>query len=380
MRMTFHFLTFTFALGIVLNMACSQGASERLGQTVAVIKNSSVSNVLVAELVFYAGQPLAIYYDDSDASLYAARGDGTTWRVELIAAGEGDARVPSHYMAAVSDENGHIHVVYRDNASGNIRYVFGQPGSWNVEEPLPNGEDRGAGLDIAVDLAGNPWIAYRNDSTQGLEVAYRDQQNWRVEVVDGDGNAGFWPAIDRDLGGRMLVGYHSGSDRSLRLAEFRSAGDWLIREVEAPEEGVAGRWLSLAVRPGRSQDLSLTFPRLLYLFEQEAKMTLHFAQPTGDDKWQITSVEPLLFGGSDNCLAVGNNGQVWASYLDAVALDLKVARLVGSRWRASVVDSVGAAGFWSDCLLDEQGRFHVIYTARDEESAELRYQVLDAGF
>lgn len=364
---------------LTLLISCG-GSTGRLGQTVAHIQDAAASNVMVPTLVWHHEAPLVLFYDDSSTSIYAAYPFDNSWQVELVDTSGGEAGIKGQYLKSAVDGNGIVHAAYRNTTSNNIRYLAGIPGAWAAIDPLPPGENRGIGLDIAVDLGNNPWIAYRNDSTQALEVVYRSGENWLVDTVDGEGNTGFWPAIDSDLGGRIHVAYQNSSEPSVRVADFQNVGQWNIRTVEAGDGAVVGRWLSIGLRAGHSQDLSLTFPRLAYVYERDAEMTLRFAAPNAEGTWDLDFVDRSLFGGSDNCLAVAGNGDVWLVYFDAVGLDLKVARRQGGKWRTGIVDSAGAVGFWSDCMIDPHGRFHVVYVARDELGASIRHQVVRDAF
>ncbi len=348
---------------------------QGIGSTVVSAQDPDVSTILKPRLVLVADQPVIVYYDDSAGALFAAFPTETSWATERL--GGGPDTPAGRHLAAVADGNGTIHIAYRDDDAGDIRYVSGGRGDWSGQDPLPAGEDRGLGLDIAVDLGGNPWIAYRNETTQAIEVVYLSNDVWQIERVDSDGNTGLWPRIATDLGGRATVAYRNGSDNSVRLATFESVGQWDLQTVEqAPDGAIIGEWTSLAMRPAFSEDLTLVFPRLLYMYDLDSTYALRYSLGVTTSEWESGFVDPAVFGGTDNCLAVAGNGDLYVSYLDNTTLDLRVAVRRGGSWRTAIADSDSAAGFYSSCAIDSAGSFHIAYGVRSEDSATIRYKVL----
>lgn len=330
---------------------------------------------LIPRLVLVGDAPRIVYHDGTDGSVRMASPNGASWSTELLAGGE-DGAVGAWLAAAVADD-GTIHVAYRSDADANVRHLEGRAGDWTPSAPVPPGEDRGRGLSMALDLAGNPWIAYRNETTAALEVVHRSGGTWILETVDAEGNTGFHPSIAADLGGRMGVAYQNGTDGRLRFAQSSGISTWTAVTVDAGLDGPVGAFTALGIRAGRNEDLFLALPRILYL--DEAANTLRYAEPTsGITLWRTEVVDPGLFGGADSCLAVADDGSVWAAFLDAASLDLRIGRRRAGQWRVWTEDPVGATGFMPSCAVDASGRFHVAYGRRD--SGQILYRLVPERF
>jgi hypothetical protein len=353
---------------------CGRGEIEVATGRSAVVTtaaDAAPGAALVPRLVLVGGTPHVAFHDGSDGSLRLAYPSGASWNVELLAAGDDGAM--GAWLAAAAADDGTVHVAFRSEEDDNVGHIEGRPGNWQASQPLPRGEDRGRGLSLALDLAGNPWIAYRNETTAALEVVHRSSGTWILETVDSQGNTGFHPSIAADLGGRMGVAYQDGTDGRLRYAQSSGVSSWTAVTVDTGDSGTVGSFTALAIRAGANEDLFLAFPRILYL--DEAANTMRYAEPTsGITLWATEDVDPGLFGGADSCLAVADDGSVWAAFLDASTLDLKVGRRRAGRWRVWTEDPVGATGFSPSCAVDADGRLHVAYARRDR--GEILYRVV----
>lgn len=342
---------------------------------IATAADPTPGAALVSRLVLVDEVPYVAFHDGSDGSLRMAYPSGASWNIELLAAGE-DAAMGA-WLAAAAAPDGTMHVAFRNDKDVNVGHIEGQPGDWRASLPLPRGEDRGRGLSLALDLAGNPWIAYRNETTAALEVVHRSGGTWILETVDSQGNTGFHPSIAADLGGRMGVAYQDGTDGRLRYAQSSGVSTWTAVTVDTGADGAVGAFAALAIRAGANEDLFLAIPRILYL--DEAANTMRYAEPTsGIVLWQTEVVDPGLFGGADSCIAVADDGSVWAAFLDASTLDLKIGRRRAGRWRVWTEDPLGATGFAPSCAVDRQGRLHVAYARRDR--GQILYRLVPERF
>ncbi len=367
-------------LGLVALVATSCGRDEievAVGRPAVVTTavDPAPGAALVPRLVLVGRTPHIAFHDGSDGSLRLAYPSGASWNIELLAAGEDGAM--GTWLAAAAADDGTVHVAFRSEADDNVGHIEGRPGHWQASQPLPRGEDRGRGLSLALDLAGNPWIAYRNETTAALEVVHRSSGTWVLETVDSQGNTGLHPSIAADLGGRMGVAYQDGTDGRLRYAQSSGVSSWTSVTVDTGDSATVGSFTALAIRAGANADLFLAFPRILYL--DEAANTMRYAEPTsGITVWATETVDPSLFGGADSCLAVADDGSVWAAFLDAATLDLKIGRRRAGRWRVWTEDPVGATGFSPSCAVDADGRLHVAYARRDR--GEILYRVVPERF
>jgi len=352
--------------------ACgSSGGEDDVALPERVVYRADPQTPPARPALLLGAQPLVLFYDQNAGAVQAAYFAGTTWNTELVdGSGEADRGAG---LAAARDSTGTVHAAYRDASVQNVRYVSGVPGDWQAETPLPEGQDRGRAIDIAVDLNDDPWIAFRNETTQALEVVRRSQQTWFRETVDSEGNTGLFPAIAVGAGGEMHVAYRNGSDGTLRYALQTAPGQWQ-REIAAGD--VDATWLSLLVRPPGSAEPLLNMPRVLFL--DEILNEPRFALRGNDANWQLSRVDPETFGGSDNCLALRQDGTVYAAFLDQLNLDLKIAKLTDGRWRVWTEDSTGATGFQVSCAVGDDGRLRVAYVRRD--TGELLFRMVEDRF
>lgn len=361
---------------LLLLVACGRDSVDIESRTLVVagMARPDPGAAIVPVLELTDDKPAIVYHDGSAGTLHAAYPDGVSWAVSLIAEA-GDST--SHWLAGARDDDGVWQLVFRDAGSRNIVHLAGTPGAWVRSDPAPAGEDRGQGLSLALDLAGHPWIAYRNDTREAAEVAWFGGGAWRIEIVDENGNAGYWPSIAADPGGRMGLAYQEGSQGELRYARSLGAGTWQQVTVDTGAGSVVGARTALRIQAGRNQDLFLAVPRILYL--DESDYSLRYATATsGVVEWAFERPAPGVFAGSDSCMDVADDGTVWIAFMDNSGLDLRVGRRGASGWRSWLVESAGATGFAPSCRLDSQGRLHVAYARRD--LGELRYRIVDQPF
>ena len=141
-----------------------------------------------------------------------------------------------------------------------LRYFERQPdGSWRVEVADSSTSDKG-GSSIAVDVLGDPVIAYNDQDGLDLKVAIRKHGVWTSGIVDAFGNTGYYASLAVDASSRPVVTYQRAAGSGIMLAAFGSA-------VAGVERGANPSAFALIdvnpnpVRAGRPISFSLDLPR-----------------------------------------------------------------------------------------------------------------------
>lgn len=169
------------------------------------------------------------YYQVSNYDLKyatcAANCDATAGWDTVTVDGDG---VVGQYSSLVVDANGRIHISYRDDTNGALKYATCTAGC-----------DAATGWKtVAVDTAGN--VGEHTSLAEGargrLHVTYYDQANadlkyatcaagceatagWRAVTVDTAGEVGRWGSLAVDANGRLHVAYHDFTNGSLKYLE-----------------------------------------------------------------------------------------------------------------------------------------------------------------
>jgi len=125
---------------------------------------------------------------------------------------------------------------------------------------------------------------------------------WQIEVVESQGNLGYYTSLELDAQGRPRISYYDEGNGCLRYA-WHDGSEWHIEVVD--DTGDVGQYTSLALD---AQDL----PHV--------------------------------------------------SYFDYTNEDLRYARFDGARWLTETVDGgPGSAGAHTSLVLDGQGHPHISY-------------------
>ncbi|TPW18296.1 MAG: hypothetical protein FD126_3480, partial [Elusimicrobia bacterium] len=143
------------------------------------------------------------------------------------------------------DRAGDLHVAARAEPFG-IRYQKRAAGSWGAAEIVDAGTVVGE-LSLAVDVDGNPQIAYRDAGAPRLKLA-RFAGVWALSVVEqGDFRPG---ALALDADGRAVLSYYDAAQGDLKLARWTGAAWSTETVVSAGDVGrVSGLALDAAQNP-----------------------------------------------------------------------------------------------------------------------------------
>jgi hypothetical protein len=302
---------------------------------------------------------------------------------------------------------------------------WAQESTWTstVLSAASSGPDRNA--DIALDEAGEPWIAYSSSSTIWLSgpglftsratgpntgycamargtdgvihvatqavassstdffLMYLSYENgfWGLleypdlpDFAAGDTLTGGRPDIAVDQDGRPWISYEvrdgvtAGSQGDLRVA-WKDGSQWIVEEVDAGP-GDVGNYSSIAIDPqGR--------PRVAY--RDAGNGQLKVARRTAVGAWVLEVVDSDGDPGWWADIAVDSSGLPHISYVESISGAVRYAtREVGGAWVVQDVPDISSPDATGTAIaVDDQGDVHIAF--RNETADRFRYATLSAG-
>ena len=223
--------------------------------------------------------------------------------------------------------------------------------------PAPN-YNRGFYLDMALDSAGNPWLAYQERDTTALYVARGsgDPVAFTHHSVDGEGevqggllignfDGGYYATIALDAGDVPHVAHWDREGGRLRYATDSGEG-WT---VETLDTGNVGEFASIGIRLGEP----------IVAYYDYGAGSLKVAHRNGG-QWSTETVDEgdgstSSATGKYADLLVSANGTVHIAYFDEAAGELRVASGTPGNWTTATwhTSELGKTGAWPD--ITEQG-------------------------
>lgn len=155
------------------------------------------------------GRPHVLYLDGAVGALvYAIRTAGS-WVAMTVPVPN---QVGDYALALHPTLGARIAVTEYSSLSdqATLHYVEQDGVAWRVSTADPSTR-RKVGLALALDLAGEPIIAYNDQEGLDLKVATRSGQVWTQTLVDEEGNTGYYASAAVDPLGRPVVAYQTTS-------------------------------------------------------------------------------------------------------------------------------------------------------------------------
>lgn len=281
--------------------------------------------------------------------LYYAWYDGATWHTEIV----DSAEWVGEYSSLALDGDGHPHISYFDGDTMTLKYAARDGDAWDIQTVDSDGYV-GWETSLALDADGHPHISYYDGDNGYLKYAGWDGApetggDWRIDIVDSDGDVGWDTSLAVDADGNPHISYYDGDNGDLKYARWDSGGgEWLIQTVDS--EGYVGWDSSLALdSAGR--------PHISY---SDLIGDLKYARWTGD-AWRIDTVDSTGYVGEYSSLALDAAGNAHISYYDDTNGALEYALWTGSMWLIQTVDSAGSVGWFTSLALDAAGRPRISY-------------------
>lgn len=155
-----------------------------------------------------------------------------------------EVSVPDSYENVGSDTsisvfNNVVHIVYLDNANGDIRYcrkgVDETDAGWKFEVIDANGKV-GYYSSMKIDKFGNIHVSYYDSTLKALKYAVKTKDGWRVQVVDRKDDPGRFTSIFVDEKGNPHISYFVESKKEIRYAYY-DGSKWDIQVVSSMKAG-----------------------------------------------------------------------------------------------------------------------------------------------
>ncbi len=251
-----------------------------------------------------------------------------------------------------------------------------------VAEPPPDptpapSYNRGFYVDMALDSAGNPWLAYQDRDTTALAIAQGSGEpiQFSHQTIDGEGevqggllignfDGGYYASIALDAGDVPHVAHWDQEGGRLRYGTNSGEG-WEFTTVET---GNVGQFASIGLRQGE--------PIIAY-YDYGAQ-TLKVAHRS-EGSWELEVVDEGDGSTTSGCgkyadLLVGENGTVYIAYHDAAAGELKVASGTPGSWvlQSWFASETGPTGLWPD-ISQQGGSLYVSFQDQSEGAGGLMF-------
>ncbi len=335
-----------------------------------------------------AGRPHISYYDATNADLKYARYVGSggncgpapyydTWQCVTV---EATGSVGT-YTSLALDQADVPRISYMDATNTDLKYAryVGSGGNcgpgnntWRCEVVDNNG-NTGYYTSLVLDASGNPHISYYSGiGAEDLRYAYYNGTSWTVELVDTAGSVGYYSSLALDAGGNPHISYYYATTADLRYA-YKDGTSWVIQTIDGSTPPLdVGVWTSITLDPLSGA------PAISYIDNSYANLKYARYVGTGGNcgpgntSWRCETVAfvGVPGAGRSTSLALGGNGQPHVSF-SGPERDLLYAYYDGTAWTTEAVDWVGDQGAWSSLALDASYGIHISYL--DATHNDLRY-------
>lgn len=250
-------------------------------------------------------------------------------------------------ISMTSDPQGHCHIAYFDRQSFGLKYATDRSGSWNVTLLEQGTEDYPVGnhMAICVDTQGTVHIAYHAEYYQFdgryyvgiLRYATNSGGDWSFGVIDDGGvdshSVGWRVSITVDALGAVHVVYGDGTWVALMYAT-NANGTWAKEMIVSPPSSAT--YSQVAVEVVGEGPQAIRNVHILYTNVISTSFWLEnlcYINRTGQGPWsQPFRVDPTENTGRHVSMAMASNGTIYASYLDAPNIKIRVAWGKGTQW------------------------------------------------
>lgn len=284
------------------------------------------------------------------------------WIVTTV---DGERKTGSSSSLAL-DSQSHAHISYVDYGNGHLRYAFQDANGWYTQT-VDTTNVASEGTSLALNAAGFPHVSYQ--SGYDLKYAYQNDVGWYFQTVDTVGEPANQNRIRSSLGldetGRPHISYYDPVNDDLKYAVYNGAG-WDIEIVEA--DGNAGFYNSLALDSQNRPHVSF------YSLTDTQRIKYSIRTESG---WQIQTVDSVG-AGPHNAIALDGDGRPHIAYYTYLRdTNLYYAYLSDNGWEVEVADGVGNVGSFPSIVVDEAGRPHVSYYSVGDNA--VRYAFRDTN-
>jgi len=193
------------------------------------------------------------YFDYLNGNLkHAVRGpDG--WIIETV---DNEGTV-GQFLSLTKDDKGKIYISYRDQGKNRLKIAIYEGRKWAIE--ALDKEQFAIDTSIFVDTQGKVYISYYNFSKGCLKLATKYKDQWKTEIVDDGENqsndVGGFSSIKVDSSGRIHISYIDSVNGFLKYA-IKENDTWKIEIVD--DNGSVSNFTSLALDKDGNPNISYT--------------------------------------------------------------------------------------------------------------------------
>ena len=308
------------------------------------------------------------YRNEQDGTLRYSHYDGNFWNESVLTTG-----VEAYHSSIAIDSNGTIHIAYancpqgRSCLTGHVRYINNEGGIWN-EILLESTMKGGWSTSLAINSSDIVHIVYGYLDTPGnnhfIRCAKQNGTSWDFSFVEEN--------TYEHSGGDIHLQIDSNDIVSATWAEDQIPGGPIIRKVLS-----GGQWVhSLSIRNqypiggGTFEGEDLMY----YDFDSfsDVNGTVHFSlrnTSNGDleyysfdgNSWNEQIVDANDSIGTSNSIVVDSLGNVHIVYYDSANTSLKIASNFSGAWLIEVIDNSSDVGSVSSLFLDPNDTIHIAY-------------------
>lgn len=277
-----------------------------------------------------SGNPVISYFDYTNGDLKLVRCADANCASGRSIQTVDSAGVVGEYTSLALDSNDNPVISYYDNTNSDLKVVHCGNADCSGGNSIQTVDSEGfVGLNtsLVLDANGNPVIAYSASvGSQRLKLARcgnpQCSSGNSIQTVDSTGSVGLYLSLALDLAGNPVIAYFDGTNVDLKVAHCGNAscsGSNSLQTVDSA--GLTGAYPSVAVAPNGN-------PLVGYM--AGSRTFLKFVR-CGDpncsaaNAFQNVDVSPSV--GSNTSMALDATGNPVISYYDNANHDLKVARL-----------------------------------------------------
>ncbi len=309
---------------------------------IRVILSKQILSVVFALLLILILMPWNMLSAQSESTQPL---ENQAWKESLIDVhwGSPDA------FSMTNDSEGFCYIAYYDAYSCGLKYATDKTGTWNATLLESGNADYPVGNQVAicVDLQGNVHIAYHAEYAEYagrqyvgiLKCASNIAGNWTYDVIDNGGvdshSVGWRISMAVDSLGVIHVVYDDGTNGSLKYAT-NASGHWTNETLQSPSNPSTYSQVAVEIASDGQQMVRRVHILFVSVISDSGwTERLYYINKTGQGSWsQPVRVDPTDNTGRYVSMAISGNGTIYASYLDAYNIRIRVAWGNGSTWHS----------------------------------------------
>ncbi|MGF7117584.1 chitobiase/beta-hexosaminidase C-terminal domain-containing protein [Methanobacterium oryzae] len=305
-----------------------------------------------------SGNPHIAYYQKENSAtdlpdLKYAYKDSAGWHYKtLLSHTQGSGR----YVSLALDSAGNPHIAYYQNTPDTLWYAYKNSAGWHYFAIANNTDVSHINLLLYNDL---PRISYYENTEERIKYMYYNGTNWFTESATSMWIYGHYNSLALNSNGQPRISYYEYNTTTdtgiLKYTKRSPTGTWQTSTVD--DSGDVGLWNSIATD-------SLGNPYISYNVYDGA---LKFAY-WKDNQWVIETVDNLMSVASKILLDSSGNPRIL--YQDYISGNLKYAYKDDAGWHTSYVDTINGISQWISFTISPSGIPSVSYTTAN---SALRY-------